>query len=199
MRRLSAVLAATAVLSLACTAGTRDPAAGAESAATPSASVTTPSEYGPVRFAITVGAQHREPVWVQVNDEGSQPAWVSVWRGSERIWLQERCELADCGQSPAVCGAGIPMVRNLGGDATDRTISLTWDGKTSVRAPAGCEIRERVQASGGALRARICHSVSATREGGGGAFMGPGRTANATCEERALSPLDSVVVVALPR
>lgn len=197
MMRASAVLALMVVAS--CTSGAAgNGGASAAASNTPGASTTAPAEYGAVRFAIVADASHRGDAWVQVSDEGSQPAWITLMRGTERVWINERCELPDCGQEPAVCGAGIAMVRNIGGGAVERTIELTWDGKTSVRTSAGCEVRERVQASAGALTARICWSTRAERQGGGGPMMGPGRVVNATCAERQVTSRDTAIVVRVP-
>jgi hypothetical protein len=182
-----------------CTAGSAgNGGASASASGTPSATTAMPAEFGTVRFAIVAEPSRRSDVWVQVSDEGNQPAWITLMRGTDRIWINERCELADCGQEPAVCGAGIAMVRNIGGDASERAIELTWDGMTSVRTSAGCETRERVQADPGALTARICWAARADRQGGGGPLMGPGRVSSATCTERQVTSRDTAIVVRVP-
>lgn len=192
------IVAAVLALAACTSGGAGNGASSASASGTPSASSAAPAEFGTVRFAIVARPTHREDVWVQVSDEGSQPAWITLMRGTERVWINERCELPDCGQEPAVCGAGIPMVRNVGGAAAERAIELTWDGRTSVRASAGCEMRERVQASAGALTARICWSARVERQGGGGPLMGPGRVTGATCTDRQVTSRDTAIVVQVP-
>ena len=197
MIRIRSLVLCVAALGAACTPGTRDPAAGAETSATPNATTLgEPREFGRVRIALAAHRDQTAPLYVQLSEEGSQPAWVTLWRGTERVWLQERCELPDCGQEPAVCGAALPMVRNIGALATQRSVELVWDGRTSLQTTERCEIRQRVT-SAEPLRARFCWSPRAQLEGAGNPAMG--RVVEPVCADRALAASDTVMVFVVPR
>jgi hypothetical protein len=156
---------------------------------------------GPIRFAIEVGPEVTGPVYVSVSGSDGGPGWIRAFREGARVYLSERCEIADCGVPPAVCGAGIPLVRDLtaGGD---RRVELVWDGLTStVDSVAGCETRR--PAPPGSYVARFCYSREAdvrspaTPPPMGTAAATPGRLIRPTCEERPFTLADREAVLRL--
>ena len=118
-----------------------------------------------VRFRLTLGADVEPPVYVQVVGQDAQPGWVRVARSGERIYLRERCEVPDCGASPAVCGASVPVVRDVVARGATRTIDVEWDGAMSFVDPASrCERRTPVPA--GDYVATFCYSRQVELAGG---------------------------------
>lgn len=108
------------------------------------------------------------PVYVQVASDDDQPGWVRLaGEDGERVYIRPRCDIADCGKAPAVCGAAIPIVRDIaGGD-----IEIEWDGMTSVIESAGaCETRQ--PAPPGRYVATFCHARDAAVTGEGDKKVG---------------------------
>ena len=160
----------------------RSEPAGVPQAATDSVNLATSSGSAtPIRFAIEVGSDSMRTVYVLLNREDSQVGWVTVFREGERIFLRERCEIEDCGVPAAVCGAAIPLIRNIAGAGI---IEVEWTGMTSVLdSITGCEMRE--PAAPGEYTARFCFSRDARIEGEGDpTHAAPGRLVGATCIEK---------------
>jgi hypothetical protein len=122
------------------------------------------------------------------------PGWIRVTLDGKPVPLRERCDIADCGTSPAVCGAALPMVRDLAGRG-ERRLELVWDGMTSaVDSTAQCE--RRVPAAPATYTARFCYSTEAQTQGPAdstGAM--PGRLGQLTCRERPFTLADREVVL----
>jgi hypothetical protein len=141
------------------------------------------AQAGPVRFAIEISPGLSAPVYVQLNDKEGQPGWITVFRNDERIYLEERCEIEDCGGPRGVCGLSLPMVRNLTAGGGDTFIERSWGGLTSVTDPeSGCE--RRVPAGSGDYVAQLCYSDEVALDGNapeseGGALGG--RVVDPTC------------------
>jgi hypothetical protein len=152
----------------------------------------------PIRFAIEVASSTSGPVYVSLNDAEGQVGWVrAFWGGvtGERIYLKERCEIADCGLPPVVCGASIPMIRDLAGPQ-NRSVAFVWDGKKSV-FEFGCEGRQPASTSGSYV-AKFCYSTQAQVEGSGDPYVGvPGQLLNPTCVTRTFGRSDNEVVLML--
>jgi len=125
-----------------------------------------------------------QQVYVLLNREDAQLGWVTVFREGERIFLRERCEIEDCGVPAAVCGAAIPLIRNIAGTGM---IEVEWDGMTSViDSISGCEMRE--PAAPGEYTARFCFSREARIDGAGDPTSAvPGGLIGATCHEQTFS------------
>ena len=152
-----------------------------------------------VRLALTLGAGVRAPVYVQVTSEDDQPGWVRLTRMGERIHLRERCEVPDCGRAPAVCGAAIPLVRDIGVNSGPRAIDVQWDGTMSVVDPAAaCETREAAPA--GDYVATFCYSRRADlADNATGGRDVQGVLLQPTCRAVSFSlPREGEVVVSIP-
>ncbi len=151
-----------------------------------------------VRLAIEVDGEVAGPVYVLLSGEGDQLGWVRVSTGGERIYFRERCEVADCGAEPAICGAAIPMVKNIASDADNRSIEFVWDGMTSViDSLSGCETRQ--PAPQGEYIARFCFSREAEPEGADPTRAVPGRLVGPTCVEKSFTLQEREVVLAVSR
>lgn len=151
-----AVLLPTVLLAAQC--ARQEPVTGAASAPAPA----VPAQPAPargVRFALRVPAGGTAPVFVQVTGTNHQPEWITVARGGQRVFLLPRCDVETCGGSRGVCGAAIPMVRDL--TAGSRTIAFQWDGTTSVLDPS-TRCQTRGAAPAGAYVARFCWGRGAT-------------------------------------
>ena len=148
----------------------------------------------PIRFALEVGSDVQGPIYVQLSGEDNQPGWISAFRGSERVYFRERCEIEDCG-SNAVCGVSIPMVQDIADPGATGVIELMWDGLTSVADPvAGCELRQ--PAPQGEYVARFCYSREAELEGGVAPTNPvPGGLVRATCTDLPFTLLEREVVL----
>jgi len=151
-----------------------------------------------IRFAIELGRGVEGPVYVMLNDEDDQPGWVRSFRDGERMYLRERCEIEDCGVPPVVCGAAIPLVRDIKGTASLTSIEFVWDGMTSVLDPAsGCETRR--PAGAGDYVARFCFSRRAEFYAEGDPTVAiPGGLVDPTCVERRFTLRDQQVVLRIP-
>jgi hypothetical protein len=148
-----------------------------------------------IRFAIEVDPDAAGPVYVVLTDEGSQLGWVQAFRGAERVYLHERCEIANCGEAPAVCGMAIRTIRNITGTAGGRSIEHVWDGTTSLVDPSSrCE--KRVPALPGEYRARFCYSREArVNPGGDPDRAAAGGLIEPTCVDLPFSLGDAQVVL----
>ena len=141
-----------------------------------------------IRFALEVSSAAESPIYVLSLDEDDQPGWLRVFRGTERIYLRERCEIEDCARRGVVCGAAVPVIREL---VEEGTIELVWDGTTSeVDRTSRCETRQ--QASPGTYVARFCYSREAQLEPGGGVG---GRLIDPTCVDQPFTLSDVEVVL----
>jgi hypothetical protein len=187
--RLRSALACALALGLACTPQ-RSPEAR-EVPADSAATTLTPD--ASIRFAIRTAPDAEGPVYIVLNEEDDQVGWVRVVRDGERLYLKERCEIANCGEPPAVCGMAFRMIRNLAAGAGQRAIRFEWNGETSaIDESTGCE--SRIPAPGGAYVARFCHSGQAEFDEG----VDPGRDAvgrlvEPTCVERPFTLADRLV------
>lgn len=94
-----------------------------------------------------------------------------------RVDIRPRCDIADCDVPPAVCGAGIPVIRDI---AAGR-IEVEWDGMMSVIDPVrACETRR--PAPPGRYVATFCHSRQASFVGEGDTKVGvQGSLVQPTC------------------
>lgn len=139
---------------------------------------------GMVRFTLGLSSAAIDAVYVSVNDEGNQPGWVRVFRGTERIYLKERCEIEDCGRQAAVCGAAIPMIQQIKRNASSGSIEVIWDGRNSITdSSSDCEIRQ--QSPEGQYKARFCYALEAEFEPTSDpAQPVPGRLIQPTCVEQ---------------
>lgn len=148
-----------------------------------------------MRFAIEVQNDIPESIYVQLNLEDGQPAWVVASMGGERVYFDERCDIEDCVDPSGVCGAALPQVRDItGGDYTG-SIELFWAGETSVLDEVdGCERREL--APPGDYVAQFCFSLQAMIEGPGDPTDAvPGRLIDPVCVDQPFSPfVDDEVV-----
>lgn len=180
-RAAAAALFATLVASLGCA---RTPGARSDPAVS-------------IRFAIAMESDAIGPVYVALAGADGAAGWVRVTRGGERIFLRERCDIADCDAPPAVCGASIPLVRDIGGGGGPRSVELVWDGMTSVVDSASrCETRR--PAPPGEYVARFCYSREADLQGGGNPAAGvPGRLTSPTCVDRPFTLQDRAVVLSV--
>lgn len=115
-------------------------------------------------FALNVATGATGPMFVQVTNQEDQPGWIHVSHATGgRVYLRARCDIPDCGKPPAVCGAAMPIVRDI---AVARRVEFVWDGMESVLdTVAGCESRQRAPA--GAYIASFCYSGIASLQGGG--------------------------------
>lgn len=148
-----------------------------------------------IRFAIEVANDVPESIWVQLNSEDGQPAWVVASSGDTRIYFEERCGIPDCDQPSGVCGAAMPMVRDITDAGFEGVIDLHWTGKTSlVDTSDDCERREH--ASFGDYAATFCWSLQAEVTGEGDPAEGvAGTLINPICRDvRFTLPDDDNVV-----
>ena len=119
----------------------------------PAALAPDPGIPSTIRFSIEPAPEDRVPVYVLVNGEDSQVGFVRVFREGERVFLQERCEIEDCGSPGVVCGAAIPMIADLASGFG--SIEFLWDVTASTLDPvSGCEMRR--PATRGEFTARFC-------------------------------------------
>jgi hypothetical protein len=151
----------------------------------------------PIRFAIEVDAATAGPIYVQLNRSDPVVGWVHASRGAERIDLQERCAIPDCGTEPAVCGAAIPLVRDIAADGAARGVEFVWDGLMSVvDSAARCETRR--PAPPGSYVARFCYAREAeTTPGGDASRAVPGRVVRPVCVEQPFTLEDREVVLGI--
>ena len=148
-----------------------------------------------IRFAINVDGDVKGPIYVLLHGEDDQLGWVKVFRDGERIYFRERCEIEDCGVPVAVCGAAIPLVRNIAGGGDRSSVEFVWDGMTSVLDPlSGCESRH--PAPPGSYMAQFCFSREAEIEGDGDpARAVPGRLIRPMCMEKPFTLLEQEVIL----
>jgi hypothetical protein len=138
----------------------------------------TPATAGPIQFSIDASRVQGAPFYVMVNGDSDQPGWVTVIGSGGRAFFRERCDIADCGVPPVVCGAGIPVIQNIGPGATSRSITTAWDKTTSVIDNVlQCERRQ--PAAPGPYVARFCYSREAEMADGK-----PTALLKPTCVER---------------
>ena len=149
-----------------------------------------------IRFALEAG-DASGPIYVQLNGEDSQIGWIQAFRGDERIYFHERCEIEDCANRGVVCGAAMSMIRNIGDGAETGMVEFVWDGMTSgFDEVTGCEIRR--PALPGDYIARFCYSREAEFQGASDATMAvPGRLVSPDCTERPFTLLDQEVVFSI--
>ena len=146
-----------------------------------------------IRFAIELTNGTDGPIYVSLTGASNQLGWVTATRDGERIYFGERCEIEDCGAPPAVCGAAIPMVRNIAIDE-DRTIAFVWDGLTSAIDPSlQCERRQ--PAPPGSYVARLCYARETTIQRGDAPGPMAGSVRNPTCVDRPFTLGDREVVL----
>jgi hypothetical protein len=150
-----------------------------------------------IHFAIEVTANTPGPIYVLINDEDSQPGWVQAFRGVHRIYLRERCEIEDCANRGVVCGAAMPMVKDIADPERTGLIELTWDGTDSaVNAVSRCETRQPAESED--LIARFCYSREADLRETGDLNLGiPGLLIRPICVERPFTLGDREVVFRL--
>ena len=198
-RRLSVFLLAALALSLAYNNGGSQAESPDEHPNHPSA-MASEKESGHeavIRFVIEVGSDVPGPTYVLLNDKDGQPGWIRAFRGSDRVYFRERCEIADCARRAVVCGAAMPMIRDISATGQIGLIEFIWDGMTSVvDAVSGCETRQ--PALPGNFIARFCYSREADFEGDSDLALGvPGRLIRPTCVEKPFTLLDREVVLKL--
>lgn len=150
-----------------------------------------------IRFAIEVSDEVAGPIYVRLHGEDGQLGWVMAFRDGERIYFRERCEIGDCGAPVAVCGAAIPLIRNIAGGRDRRSIEFAWDRLTSVRdSLSGCETRH--PALPGAYIARFCFSREAEFQGDADPTRAvPGRLIHPVCKEQPFTLREQAVVLRL--
>lgn len=139
---------------------------------------TTPTDAAPTGFVLDAGST-TAPLFIRVATDDAQPGWISVSHADgRRVYLNPRCDIGDCGKPPVVCGAAIPIVRDI---ATARSIEFTWDGMdSSLDATSGCE--RRAAAAAGAYVATFCYARSANLTGTGNPATGvQGSLTQPTC------------------
>jgi hypothetical protein len=154
--------------------------------ATPNDNPDASSVVGEVQFRLGISNDIPESIYVQLNNEDGQPAWVTVRKDEERVYLLARCEYPDCDMPSGVCGAAQPRVRDITAGGFTGEIEFLWDGKVSVIEPdLECE-RRRVPATEGAYIASFCFGFQADIEGPGDptAEQGvPGTVLNPYCQD----------------
>ena len=148
-----------------------------------------------IRFAIEVASNVAGPIYVLINDENDQPGWIRAFRGADRVYFRERCDIEDCARRAIVCGAAMPMIKNIASQAQIGLTEFIWDGTTSVvDTVSGCETRQ--PALSGNFIARFCYSREAEFEGDSDLALGvPGRLVRPTCVEKPFTLLDREVVL----
>jgi hypothetical protein len=145
----------------------------------------------PTRFTIEVSDTVSQPVYVLLKRSDNQSGWVTVARQGVRLFLEERCDIPDCGALSAVCGATPAQIIALG---RREVMTYEWDGMIStIDSTAGCE--KRVPAAPGVLTARFCFSLKATNEDGSlpRARAFPGRLVAPTCSDQSFVLNDAEV------
>lgn len=191
-RRLSVFLLAASALSLAYNSEDSQAELFPEYPDRPSA-MASEKESGHeavIRFVIEVGSDVPAPTYVLLNDKDGQPGWIRAFRGSDRVYFRERCEIADCARRAVVCGAAIPTIRDISATGQIGLIEFIWDGTTSVvDAVSGCETRQ--PALPGHFIARFCYSHEANFLGDPGdrdpSGAIPGRLLRPLCVEQPFS------------
>ena len=143
-----------------------------------------------IRFVIEVGSDVPGPTYVLLNDADGQPGWIRAFRGPDRVYFRERCEIEDCARRAVVCGAAMPTIRDISATAQIGLIEFIWDGTTSVvDAVSGCETRH--PALPGNFIARFCYSHEANFLGDPGdrdpSGAIPGRLLRPLCAEQPFS------------
>lgn len=120
----------------------------------PSASTESTS----LRFILEAPASGTSPTFVLLVASADQPGWVSVAdEGGARVDIRPRCDIADCNLPPSVCGAAIPLVRDIAGGR----IEVEWDGMMSViDTVRACKTRR--PAPPGRYVATFCHAQQAS-------------------------------------
>jgi hypothetical protein len=190
------VLLVGLILAAACAGkpGAAGSAGDAEGAARSAAVDAMPRDSLSIRFAIQVNPDEAGPIYVLLNGEDGQIGWVKVFRGGQRIYLRERCEIEDCGAPAAVCGAALPLIRNIAGGRGQRSVEYIWDGMTSVvDSVSGCESRD--PAPPGDYSAEFCFSREADLQGGDPTRGVPGRLVQPTCSRKPFALRDEEVVL----
>lgn len=135
-------------------------------------------ESASLRFILEAPSGGASPVFVLLASSNDQPGWVSITDESgARVDIRPRCDIADCDMPPAVCGAGIPVIRDI---AAGR-IEVEWDGMMSVIDPMrACETRR--PAPPGRYVATFCHARQASFVGEGDTKVGvQGSLVHPTC------------------
>ena len=124
---------------------------------------TASMESSTLRLVLEAPVGGPSPAFVQVASDADQPGWVTLTgEDGARVYIRPRCDIADCGKAPAVCGAAIPVVR----DIASGSIEVEWDGMTSVVNPAAaCETRQ--PAPPGSYVATFCYAREAALMGDG--------------------------------
>ena len=147
-----------------------------------------------IRFAVEVESDVSGPIYVLLYGEDSQVGWIRAFRGDERIYFRERCEIEDCANRGVVCGAAMSTIKNIGDGAQDGMVEFVWDGMTSgFEEVSGCEIRR--PALPGDYIAQFCYSREAEFESGSDPTLGvPGRLLRPNCTEGPFTLLDREVV-----
>jgi hypothetical protein len=146
-----------------------------------------------IRFAIEVVSNPSGPIYVLLNRADDQPGWIRASQGLEQIYFRERCDIEDCANRGIVCGAAMPMIRNIANPTQTGVIEFVWDGMTSAIV-SGCETRQPAVA--GDYVARFCYSKEAEFQDGGDVTQGvPGRLVGPTCTEKPFVLLDKEVVL----
>jgi hypothetical protein len=139
----------------------------------------------------------RGPVYVQVATLEDQPGWIRVSHSDgQRVHLRPPCEIPECGKPPVVCGAAVPLVRDI---ATAGRVEFTWDGMESIVDDAArCATRK--PAAAGQYVATFCYSSQADIVGGGNPATGvQGSLVKPVCTDIPFSwPKDSVTTFRIP-
>ena len=141
---------------------------------------TTPQGTGTVQFVLET-SDRTTPLFIRVALDNAQPGWISVTHASGApVYLVARCDIGDCRSPAAVCGAAVPVVRDI---SSAGSVEFVWDGNGSVLdATTGCERRSK--AAEGAYVARFCHARAATQTGAGNSTAGmQGALVNRVCAD----------------
>ena len=147
-----------------------------------------------LRFAIEADPGVPGPLYVELNGESGQVGWVTARVGGERIFFRERCEIADCGVPASVCGAAIPLIRDIAATTGNGRVEFEWDGTTSA-LDAGSQCESRVPAPEGTYDARFCLSHEANFSSGDPSRAAQGRLTNPTCVDRSFTLRDREVIL----
>jgi hypothetical protein len=138
-----------------------------------------------VRFVLRVTNDVPESIWVQVSDAAGQPGWLTLEHAGERFFIAEMCEFETCDGPPeGVCGAALPMVRDITGGTARGEHVLEWDGIASRPDRDGtCE--RRGPAPAGTWKATFCWGLAASVESSPVATEAvPGEVLRPVCVER---------------